>query len=183
MSSCPMDGVAASVARQGLLKLELGTAHRKEHEHEKELIWMDVFVAAMIGFLSAIWFVLLAILILCIIANIYLFRKMGVPGWWGIIPFWNTYVLCEKTWTVNPWFWVCLGLVAAGWVFDGLVASVITLLAFAFTVALNLRTATAFGKGVGYCLGLTFLPVVFLPMLAFGTAVYQGNQTPPNQML
>ena len=37
-----------------------------------------------------------------------------------------------------------------------------------------LRLAKAFGKGTGYALGLAFLSAIFLPMLAFGKARYQG---------
>ena len=47
---------------------------------------------------------------------------------------------------------------------------------------MNLKLAAAFGKGVGYCLGLIFLPVIFLPMLAFGQATYIGNQTTPGKL-
>ena len=32
--------------------------------------------------------------------------------------------------------------------------------------------ATRFGKGGGYAVGLIFLPVIFLPMLAFGSSTY-----------
>ena len=31
-------------------------------------------------------------------------------------------------------------------------------------------------------LGLIFLPVIFLPMLAFGQATYIGNQTTPGKL-
>ena len=34
--------------------------------------------------------------------------------------------------------------------------------------------AKSFGKGVGYTLGMIFLPFIFFPMLAFGDAKYQG---------
>ncbi|MCK5528143.1 MAG: hypothetical protein KAI74_00555, partial [Kiritimatiellae bacterium] len=36
--------------------------------------------------------------------------------------------------------------------------------------------ATNFGKGVGYALGMIFLPIIFYPMLAFGGAEYQAVQ-------
>lgn len=124
----------------------------------------------------------LAVAILMIIANIFLFRKMGLPGWYAIIPFWNTYNQVSKTWLVTPWFWVYLGLFVAPWFLEGFLLSVVSILAFALGVAMNLKLAAAFGKGVGYCLGLIFLPVIFLPVLAFGQATYIGNQTTPGKL-
>lgn len=37
-----------------------------------------------------------------------------------------------------------------------------------------IRLAKAFGKDEGYAVGLVFLPQVFVPMLAFGSAAYHG---------
>ena len=41
---------------------------------------------------------------------------------------------------------------------------------FIITVKLNLRLAKVFGKGTGFALGLTFISIVFYPVLAFGKA-------------
>lgn len=145
----------------------------------------DIFgglVLLMGGFVSIFAIIALAVVILMIIANIFLFRKMGLPGWYSIIPFWNVYNQVSKTWLVTPWFWVYLGLFVAPWFLDGFLLSVVSILAFALGVAMNRKLAAAFGKGVGYCLGLIFLPVIFLPMLAFGQATYIGNQTTPGKL-
>jgi hypothetical protein len=37
--------------------------------------------------------------------------------------------------------------------------------------------AKAFGKGVGFALGLLLLSIVFLPILGFGGARYHGRPT------
>lgn len=145
----------------------------------------DIFgglVLLMGGFVFIFAFIALAVAILMIIANIFIFRKMGLPGWYSIIPFWNVYNQISKTWLVTPWFWFYLGLFVAPWFLDGFLLSVVSILAFALGVAKNLKLAAAFGKGVGYCLGLIFLPVIFLPMLAFGQATYIGNQTTPGKL-
>ena len=39
--------------------------------------------------------------------------------------------------------------------------------------AFNL-TSKSFGKGVGFTLGLLFLPVIFFPILGFGSSKYIG---------
>ena len=41
---------------------------------------------------------------------------------------------------------------------------------FIISVKLNLRLAKVFGKGTGFALGLTFISIVFYPVLAFGKA-------------
>ena len=136
---------------------------------------MEAILAILGGALLFIWIAMMAVLIICIVANIFLFRKLGLPGWWGIIPFWNTYNVLKKTWAAIPWFWVYLVLAIVYGVSSGLLMAVAGIASFALTIAINLHIATAFGKGVGYCIGLTLLPVVFLPMLAFGGAQYIGQ--------
>lgn len=37
-----------------------------------------------------------------------------------------------------------------------------------------LGIAKSFGKGPGYGIGLWLLPIIFYPMLGFGSAEYQG---------
>ena len=56
----------------------------------------------------------------------FTFRKMGLPGWKGIIPFYNYYVICEKVWDTKQ-FWrlviyTCVGAGSAmfGGLFMGL---------------------------------------------------------------
>lgn len=45
----------------------------------------------------------------------FTFKKMGLPGWKGIIPFYNYYVLCEKLWDKKQfWRMVIYTAVAAG---------------------------------------------------------------------
>ena len=39
--------------------------------------------------------------------------------------------------------------------------------------------AQNFGKGAGYGIGLILLPVIFMPMLAFGSARYVGAPAQP----
>jgi uncharacterized membrane protein YhaH (DUF805 family) len=58
----------------------------------------------------------------------------------------------------RPWWWLLL-------LFVPIVNLVIGLI-----VTYNL--AQVFGKGLGFMLGLLFLPFIFCPILAFGTATY-----------
>ena len=45
---------------------------------------------------------------------------------------------------------------------------------FIFVIILLNELSKLFGKGVGYTVGIIFLPFIFLPMLAFGSAEYRG---------
>jgi len=106
-------------------------------------------------------FILIVALIM-IVSVWKIFTKAGQPGWAAIVPIYNAVVFLKIA--GKPVWWVLL-------LFIPFVSLIITILAF---VAL----AEKFGKGAGYAVGLIFLPVVFLPMLAFGDARYQGAPPP-----
>ena len=62
--------------------------------------------AALSGILGAVMssFSSLALVAAQYIGLWFTFRKMGIPGWKGIIPFYNFYVICEKVWDTKK-FW------------------------------------------------------------------------------
>lgn len=103
-------------------------------------------------------------LTLVMIASMWkIFTKAGEPGWAAIVPIYNAIVLakiCGK----EPWW----GLL--------LFVPMINLVA---TIILMLALAQSFGKDALWGLGLIFLPIVFGPMLAFGSARYQGQRQVP----
>jgi len=101
----------------------------------------------------------LAILILQIAALWKVFGKAGRPGWASIIPFYNIYVLLQIG--GKPGWWLVL-------IFIPVVQIVICILA-------NVGVANNFGKGTGFAIGLTFLPIIFFPILAFSDAQYSGQ--------
>ena len=84
------------------------------------------------------------------------FSKAGKPGWACLIPIYNLYVWCKIV--GRPGWWIILMLIP-------LVNLVVCIIVY---VAL----AKAFGKGVGFALGLIFLGFIFFPILAFGDATY-----------
>jgi len=97
--------------------------------------------------------------ILLIIAWWKLFQKAGIPGWHSIIPFLNTYDMFKMSWG-NGWLFLLLLIPFVG----GIVALIT-----------QWKLGAAFGKGVGFRLGLIFLPNIFLLILGFGSAQYEGN--------
>ncbi len=100
----------------------------------------------------------LGIMVLMVASAWKIFDKAGEPGWAAIIPIYNAVVLLKIV--GRPVWWLIL-------MFIPLVGIIISLL-----VVVDL--AKSFGQGIGYALGLLFLPFIFGPMMAFGDARYQG---------
>jgi hypothetical protein len=83
------------------------------------------------------------------------FEKAGRPGWEGIVPIYNLYILTTKI-IGRPviWFIGCL----------------IPLIGIVPAAILCIDTAKCFGKSTGYGVGLLLLGFVFWPMLGFSDA-------------
>ena len=104
------------------------------------------------------WVCYFAVIILLIAAMWKVFSKAGQPGWAAIIPIYNMYVMCKIA--GRPGWWVILLL--------------IPLVNFIILIILCIDISKAFGKGVGFGLGLLFLGIIFWPILGFGSAQYHG---------
>ena len=102
------------------------------------------------------WVIYCAVLIFMIATMWKIFTKAGKPGWASIIPIYNIIVWCQIV--GRPAWWVILFIVCAPIV----------------AIILCIDLAKSFGKGVGFALGLIFLGIIFFPILAFGSAQYQG---------
>jgi len=100
----------------------------------------------------------LAVLLLIIIGMWKVFEKAGKPGWAAIIPIYNLVVLLEIV--GKPIWWIILMLIPL----VNLIVYIIVLI----------ELAKRFGKGIGFALGLLFLPFIFFPVLGFGSAQYHG---------
>jgi hypothetical protein len=98
----------------------------------------------------------LAIAVLIIAGYWKVFDKAGLPGWGALIPIYNL-VLWMRV-AGRPGWWVLLLLVP--------------FVNFIIAVVVSYDVALKFGKGIGYALGLLFLPMIFYPVLGFGPAQY-----------
>ena len=125
-------------------------------------IELMAMLAASRAMMLASSFVIIIIAILLIIATWKTFIKAGVEGWKCIIPIYGQYCLYEIALGNGWWFLVA-------W-FPG----VGTLLA---RVLLGLKLTKAFGKGIGFAIGMILLPVVFRLILGFGSAEYEGPES------
>ena len=101
----------------------------------------------------------LVVPIIMIVAMWKVYTKAGQPGWAILIPIYNVYVMLKIA--GKPGWWLIL-------LFIPIVNIVIGIMALA-------GLADNFGKGGGFVVGLIFLPFIFYPILAFGSAKYQGE--------
>lgn len=111
------------------------------------------------GIAMVIW---LAVAIFLLISAWKVFAKAGQPGWGCLIPFYNVYLLLKIA--GKPGWWLIL-------LFVPLINLIVHIIAM-------IGVARNFGKGGGFGVGLAFLPIVFFPILAFGSAQYVGAPAP-----
>ena len=100
----------------------------------------------------------LLVVVLMIAAMWKIFTKAGQPGWASLIPIYNMYIWCKIV--GRPGWWVILLF--------------IPFVNFVIAIILCIDLAKSFGKGVGFGIGIILLGIVFLPILGFSGATYQG---------
>lgn len=88
------------------------------------------------------------------------FEKAGQPGWSALIPIYNAYIFLKIA--GKPGWWLLLYLIPG----LNLIMMIITTVAF----------AERFGKSTGFVLLLLFFPIVAIPILGFGDAVYVSDE-------
>ena len=109
-----------------------------------------------------IFLIQLAVVVL-IIAGIWkVFTKAGQPGWAAIIPIYNLYILLKIA--GRPWWWLLLFLIPPVNLF--------------VAVMVSIDVAKAFGKGIGFGIGLFLLGFIFYPILGFGSDTYHPSAPP-----
>ncbi|MGH7529148.1 MAG: DUF5684 domain-containing protein [Gemmatimonadales bacterium] len=106
---------------------------------------------------AAFWIIWGALAVFMIASMWKVFTKAGQPGWAAIIPIYNLIVVLQIA--QKPVWWVLLLLIPGVNIF--------------FLIVTYLAFARNFGKGLGFALGLTFLSLIFYPILAWGGAQYQ----------
>ena len=112
---------------------------------------------------------LLAILFL--VCQWKIFKKAGQPSWKSLIPIYNTYIYL-KICGISAWFLIFFFLPLIPVEELQKVFTVISAIASIYS---SYKLAKAFGYGVGFTLGLIFLPFIFIPILAFNKSEYELN--------
>lgn len=111
------------------------------------------------AFMGAYSLIILAVCIYSIIVSWKIFVKAGEAGWKCLIPYYSTYILFKIVFG-SGWkmFWLIVPFANIYWL-----------------IKLYLNLAKAFGKDTGFGVGLIFLSIIFMSILAFGDAEYQGS--------
>ena len=82
----------------------------------------------------------------------------GQSGWACIIPIYNIYILIRIA--GRPGWWILLFFI-----------SLVNLIA---DIIVSIDIAGNFEKGVGFGIGLCFLPFIFFPIIAFSDTEFSG---------
>lgn len=125
--------------------------------------------------------ILFAVLVMAIVYVISCWRinqKAEKPGWAAIVPFYNSYVLCQITFgDKSGWLCVipCLYTICSfNFVNLGAFEIIISIACFIFNIILSFKLANVFDRSVAFGFGMLFLPFIFYPILAFGNSYYSG---------
>ena len=128
--------------------------------------------------LDTVFSIVLAIVLLLILVYVVctwrIYNKAGEPGWAAIIPIYSTFVFVKiinkPTWWVIP--------LSVTWINNYVPQALSNVLNILFLVfyawGWNLM-AKKFGKSEGFTVGIVLLPIIFLPILAFGNAQYKNE--------
>ncbi len=104
------------------------------------------------------WLLYMAVIVFYVFCMWKIYVKAGKPGWAAIVPIYNVLVQLEIV--GRPWWWLLLLLVPVVDIVIGII--------------IIFDLAKVFGKGTGFGFGLLLLSFIFIPILAFGDAKYQG---------
>ena len=107
------------------------------------------------------WVIYIAVIALFVVSMWKLFVRAGKPGWTSLIPIYNNVVMTEIA--GKPLWWVLMLFVP------------IVNIVFAFLILYHF--SKAYGKSDGFSIGVALLSIIFLPLLAFSDAKYQGPAT------
>lgn len=101
------------------------------------------------------------VIIVLFLAMCDIFKKAGRSPWLNLVPIYNEIVRLQIA-GYSGWWILLLFIPYVG--------------ALVYCVMLAIGLAKQFGKGGGFAIGLIFLPIIFLPILGFGSAQYIGKQ-------
>lgn len=140
---------------------ELSWALLTGNINQDAMMGMSALAATIFGWLAMIRILLLLVLgVFLIIARWRLFKKAGLPGWGIFIPFYNRYLMF-KMWgrSGRNFLWILIPPVF-----------VILMIINYFKIAKNFWKHWTFG------LGIRFVKIVFIPILAFDDSKYLGKK-------
>lgn len=129
------------------------------------------------GFTLLVFLSVLAILIwlLPVAGKWKAYGKLGMPGWYSIIPVYADYKLCERVHRgdeTRTFLMAYLIVLICSWAFCWVdtVGVLLVLAQLVMTIIVLNDMSSAFGKETGYTIGLVIFGFVFWTMLGFGAS-------------
>ena len=120
-------------------------------------------IAAIIAGLGIFLLFFFAFIVFFIVCHWKIFTKAGQEGWKSLIPLYNAYVQLQIT--KQPTIW--------------LLYFFIPFVNIYFGIKHIHGLSRAFGKDVGFTVGIILLPIIFYPILAFGDSKYIYTDNDP----
>jgi len=112
------------------------------------------------SFFPLLFTLVISIFFLVVMWKVYV--KAGQPGWGVLIPFYNIILMLRIA--GKPGWW--------------LIFFFIPIINIVVQIVMLIDIAKNFGRGGWFAAGLIFLPIIFFPILAFGSSVYVGANQP-----
>ena len=151
---------------------------------EEAMMEMDALgiSSAILTMLGMIGIVLLVAVIIQIVSHWFIFQKAGEAGWKSLIPIYNNYIVTKIAWKpIYFWITLCLSFISSLLASSdsnivAVMAGLISIALVILSVMQNINLARKFGQDDAFAIGLIFLPIIFLPILAFGNAQYHPEE-------
>lgn len=125
------------------------------------MMWMSTVLWAFFGWLAIVRMVVcLAVMVFMIISRWRIFTKARLPGWGILIPVYNIVLMFQ--------LWGMSGRWALSLLFPPLLLVMMIINSF--------NIAEKFWKHWTYGLGIIFIKIVFIPILAFDDSKYLGQK-------
>ncbi|MCC7301934.1 MAG: signal peptidase I [Bacteroidia bacterium] len=109
--------------------------------------------------MAVVIIIYVALIVLMIASWWKIFTKAGQPGWAILVPIYNIIVMLRVA--QKPWWWIFLILL-------------VPIVNYVFLIMMIHGISKNFGHGAGMTVGIIFLGIIFIPVLAFGDSKYIG---------
>lgn len=102
-----------------------------------------------------------------------IFKKAGKKWWYAFIPLYSDYTMYEIVYGSGymMFIWFFLEMFSQR---EDAVGTLVAMVLFLYTSLTSWKLAKAFGKSTAFAIGLIFLPVIFLGIMALDDSCYKG---------
>ena len=126
----------------------------------------------------------IALIIFGIVCMWKIFEKAGEAGWKSLIPIYSGYIYFKIAWETK-YFWIVLlaalvpGIllgVAGGTPFASIISIIAYIVILVIAIIAIVKLTKRFGKSGGFAVGMILLSIIFMAILAFGSADYDRSR-------